>query len=353
MAELKYIFTAEMNITAGGYSGEWKGVTPTATRQESSSPTGEQTYEYYYTDSNSGDNNNSSRVTIKLKDSWTITQNSDNSLDVTMTTTVLSLRRDNIHGNPNAGGNYGRNILVQAGKGGPTIANISNDPINTSHSLSFNAGPFTTHFTVPAGGSEWRSPVYVHNHTPGFPVAVPYLDEMYCGTTIYNPNQKGFGHCIEYDANGGRDAPSGYCWTDEEECSTIQISSQRPWSPHWVFLGWSTNPNATSASYQPGQSITVCEAVTLYAIYRYTYRPGMVRIGGTFYSCDRDGASGPLGRCNVRRGNKWVEMRIDPIHTGLDDPPCIERGGRWVIQQLIGADGTPHHIKWDCPHEWN
>lgn len=37
---------------------------------------------------------------------------------------------------------------------------------------------------------------------------------------------------------------------------------------HLTFLGWSTDPNATSATYQPNESITISENTVLYAVWK-------------------------------------------------------------------------------------
>lgn len=48
---------------------------------------------------------------------------------------------------------------------------------------------------------------------------------------------------------------------------TFTISSTKPTKTGYTFQGWSTNKNATSASYQPGGTITLTNSTTLYAIW--------------------------------------------------------------------------------------
>ena len=81
-------------------------------------------------------------------------------------------------------------------------------------------------------------------------------------TGIINANT----HGAEYDANGGSGAPS----SQYLECERyFNISSTTPSRPGYTFLGWSTSPNASSASYQPGDSV-YCDAQSykFYAVWR-------------------------------------------------------------------------------------
>ena len=76
---------------------------------------------------------------------------------------------------------------------------------------------------------------------------------------------------LNYDANGGTGAPASQTYkatSEYEKSHTFTISSQQPTRDGYTFLGWNTNKNATSASYQPGGSITVTATyTTLYAIW--------------------------------------------------------------------------------------
>lgn len=354
--ELRYQVGAQMNITAGGYVGEDKGVTPPSALVESTSPTGEMQYTYYYSDSNSGSNSNSSKVSITAKDVWEVSVGPRNELNVKVTTTVINMQRYDIKGSPASGlGGAGRNITVIAGKGTgneKTVANVTNDNVATAHVIAYDTGPYIQQYTIPAGEQAWRAPLYVYNRVVGYPEVLPNIDEMYCGVTIYNILPKVFPHKVVYHHQNGRSDDEVVEWKNAEECTGYNIKSSVPANPHWIFKGWSTSPDG-SPDYASGQQITVCEQVDLYAIWEYTYRPGMVRHDGEWLSCDRDGETGPIGYANVRRGGKWIEMRTRAAAQGLADPPCIVHGGSWKVMKLIGKDGEPHNITWDCPHQWN
>ncbi len=79
-------------------------------------------------------------------------------------------------------------------------------------------------------------------------------------------------YSIRYDANGGADAPS-----NQENLvygESVKLSSVIPIWAGRVFLGWSRNQNATTASWQAGASVSslVSDAggvVTLYAVWTY------------------------------------------------------------------------------------
>ncbi|MDY5219245.1 MAG: hypothetical protein SPH82_01530 [Eubacteriales bacterium] len=47
---------------------------------------------------------------------------------------------------------------------------------------------------------------------------------------------------------------------------------------HLTFLGWSTDPNATTATYQPGGSITIEDDTVLYAVWKDEKAPGSLTI---------------------------------------------------------------------------
>ena len=73
-------------------------------------------------------------------------------------------------------------------------------------------------------------------------------------------------YTIKYDANGGTNAPSNQT---KESGETINLSEQKPTRNGYIFLGWSTNPDATQAEsiYNPGSSYSEDKDLTLYAVW--------------------------------------------------------------------------------------
>lgn len=187
-----YEYRAQMSIIQGGYQGEAKGVIPEDTSWNSGTPGqayGPLTYQYYYTDSNSASNANSSRVTIKATDSWTGEFDDKNNLIITITTKITSIVRGNIAGNPLAGGNWTRDITVGREKGGKVYFNVNGDNIGHAHTLSGPIDLGTETITIPPGGKVERGSVYVLNHTTGLAWTKPYVDEMWAGISFRNPRE--------------------------------------------------------------------------------------------------------------------------------------------------------------------
>ncbi|MGN0447995.1 MAG: peptidoglycan DD-metalloendopeptidase family protein [Acutalibacteraceae bacterium] len=81
--------------------------------------------------------------------------------------------------------------------------------------------------------------------------------QKYCTKTTY--------YTLSYNANGGSGAPS----SQTVKANTgFYLSSTKPTRSGYTFLGWSTNKNATSASYAPGAGVKISSNVTLYAVWK-------------------------------------------------------------------------------------
>lgn len=75
---------------------------------------------------------------------------------------------------------------------------------------------------------------------------------------------------LSYDANGGEGAPQ----SEESETGIFTISDVVPIFATYTFLGWSLDQQATSPEYHAGDSITITEGTTLYAVWQgYTPTP--------------------------------------------------------------------------------
>ena len=57
---------------------------------------------------------------------------------------------------------------------------------------------------------------------------------------------------IEFDANGGRGAPSSITVTDDSSPVSVTLPYTEPTRSGYVFTGWSTNRYAEYAEYSPG-----------------------------------------------------------------------------------------------------
>ena len=85
-------------------------------------------------------------------------------------------------------------------------------------------------------------------------------------------NETDYNYTLTYNANGGSGAPSNQTGsnTGTSPSYTFTISSTSPSRTGYTFKGWSTSSTATTASYQPGGSITVTSSgtTTLYAVWQ-------------------------------------------------------------------------------------
>ncbi len=75
-------------------------------------------------------------------------------------------------------------------------------------------------------------------------------------------------YSLAFDANGGSGAPSTQSKETYATSIEMAIPDQVPVNGSLTFLGWSTSPDATRASYQPGSSIYLYSSTTtLYAVW--------------------------------------------------------------------------------------
>lgn len=71
-------------------------------------------------------------------------------------------------------------------------------------------------------------------------------------------------YTIIYNANGGSGEPETQRITQGE---SLTIPNVEPTRPGCTFLGWSTNSNATSATYEKGQTYQIDSSMALYAVW--------------------------------------------------------------------------------------
>ncbi len=72
-------------------------------------------------------------------------------------------------------------------------------------------------------------------------------------------------YTIKYNDNGGTGAPD---FQSKDFAKNITLSTTSPAKKGCTFLGWSTNSSATSATYQLGDTFSVDENTTLYAVWQ-------------------------------------------------------------------------------------
>ena len=77
-------------------------------------------------------------------------------------------------------------------------------------------------------------------------------------------------YTLDYNAMGGSGAPPTQTYQSRDTSHTFTISSTEPTRSGYNFLGWSTSSTASTASYQPGGSITIYDddpTITLWAVW--------------------------------------------------------------------------------------
>lgn len=123
-------------------------------------------------------------------------------------------------------------------------------------------------------------------------------------------------YTVSYDANGGTGAPGRQTKTYGV---TLTLTTIQPTRKNYLFLGWSKDRNATSASYSAGGSYTDNTDVTLYAVWQYNPETYTVRYdanGGTGAPASQTKTYGvPLTLSTVkptRAGYEFLGWSTDP-----------------------------------------
>lgn len=133
-------------------------------------------------------------------------------------------------------------------------------------------------------------------------------------------------YTLRYNANGGIGAPANQSNYEENVSKTFTISSTSPTRTGYTFLGWSTDPTAISASYQPNGSITLSFSghdTTLYAVWQVNNNLTMqnvaqwansyTTVGATTTAIDtRDNKGYTVAR--MADGKLWMtkNLQLDP-----------------------------------------
>lgn len=125
---------------------------------------------------------------------------------------------------------------------------------------------------------------------------------------------------LSYNANGGSGAPSSTTKNSTSQTISFTISSTKPTRSGFTFLGWSTSSSATSATYDPGDSISIRSTstsssspttVTLYAVWGTVYT---VKI-----SYNANGGSGAPSTQTFTGSDSLVEVTLsdtEPTKSG-------------------------------------
>ena len=79
----------------------------------------------------------------------------------------------------------------------------------------------------------------------------------------WNPNE----YTVSFNANGGQNVPAIQTKYHDVD---LKLNSMEPTRNGYEFVGWSTNADATDATYQPGEMFDLNQNTTLYAVWSKT-----------------------------------------------------------------------------------
>ena len=115
-------------------------------------------------------------------------------------------------------------------------------------------------------------------------------------------------YTVGYDANGGTGAPGRQTKTYGV---TLTLTTIQPTRRNYLFLGWSKDRNATSASYTAGGSYTDNSDVTLYAVWRYDPETYTIRY-------DANGGTGAPASQTKTYGVPLTLSAVKPTRAGYE-----------------------------------
>ena len=161
---------------------------------------------------------------------------------------------------------------------------------SSTSSYYFDSG---TTITINNVDTDPNEPSYIVRESNSFTLTsttVRHIDEydtesVVIGTktiTFYVNAPSTYTCYLYYNANGGSGAPSTQSYTGSSTSNhTFTISNTTPYRSNYTFLGWSTSSSASTASYQPGGTISVSYngSQTLYAVWQYNAPTP------TYYTC--------------------------------------------------------------------
>lgn len=190
MATKNYQYRAQFLIVEGGYPGETTGVTPTDDNwHTTTAETGSATHTYYYNDSTCASNANSSRVSVNITDSWTVSIDEHNNMSVSVHSVINSITRTAYQGDPNScASNILADIIIRRAAGGSVLARYNNQNFGTYGTIASNVDLGTYTFTLAPGQDANRSTVHYTNdaHYSGGSQEGLYDDVFRMGITFKN-----------------------------------------------------------------------------------------------------------------------------------------------------------------------
>lgn len=154
-------------------------------------------------------------------------------------------------------------------------------------------------------------------------------------------------YTLSYNANLGSGAPASQTGTGVGSY-TFPISSTKPTRSGYTFLGWSLSSTATSASYQPGGSITLTADDTLYAVWEInTYTVSYNANGGSGAPANQTKTHGIIltlsNTVPTRMGHTFTGWNTEPDGSGTGYDPGSRYGynapvtlyAQWTVNTYV------------------
>ena len=153
-------------------------------------------------------------------------------------------------------------------------------------------------------------------------------------------------YTISYNANGGSGGPGSQTKTHGIK---MLISRVEPTRSGYTFLGWSTSPSATSASYQPGEWYYANSNRTFYAVWQKN-APATYTV-----SYDANGGSGAPGSQTKTEDVALTLSPVSPRRTGYTfkgwatnkfmPGAQYQPGGKYTANASVTL-----YALWECAH---
>ena len=153
-------------------------------------------------------------------------------------------------------------------------------------------------------------------------------------------------YTISYNANGGSGGPGSQTKTHGIK---MLISRVEPTRSGYTFLGWSTSPSASSASYQPGEWYYANADLTFYAVWKKN-APATYTV-----SYDANGGSGAPGSQTKTENVTLTLSPVSPRRTGYTfkgwatnkfmPGAQYQPGGKYTANASVTL-----YALWECAH---
>lgn len=255
----KYDWRTYLTIASGGYPGETIGVIPDNTSWVSTDSTsGSATAQYFYRDSSSGENANSSRVVISVTDEWTASIDQRNFLHITVSTTIHSIVRDDIVGSPIGGGAYNVNMFLRRGENGALLWSKMDDNIAQAHNIlstPLNIGTYS--FVLEPGENKTQSTIWWRNNAVNHdsdPIPNVYTDILHMGVEFRNPLPANYrpGATLKGENEYG---PTTGVWVTHNDrnagCHVLADVNNMTWKEMRTSVGIGNPPSILTADDDP------------------------------------------------------------------------------------------------------